>query len=291
MRVDHIDQVLDLLNVTRVGPDVFVGENPDTDLQRVFGGQVMGQALNAMYSTLPQDRLAHSMKSYFVRPGSTAAPIHYAVSRTRDGGSFSSRHVVASQGGQDIFVMTASFKVAEDGFEHSTPAPADVPDPETCTPLSRVLGALSPRTAEVWEREWASLDTRYIRGVEGTDAGDPRLQIWFRAVGQMPDDPRLHQMVLAYASDLTLLAVSTLAHPEAFGSPRLQMATIDHSMWFHRPIRADRWVLYDQVSPDANNALGFSMGKLFSEDGTLGAHAVQEGLIRMADARPRNGLV
>lgn len=258
--MDHIDQVLDLLNVARVAPDVFVGENPDTDLQRVFGGQVMGQALHAMYATMEEDRLAHSMKSYFVRPGTTSAPIQYTVARTRDGGSFSSRNVVASQGGQDIFVMSASFKVAEDGLEHATAAPAGVPEPAACPPLSTVLGALSPRTAEVWEREWASLDTRYIRGTEDAGGEDPRLQIWFRAVGEMPEDPRLHQMVLAYASDLTLLAVSTLAHPEAFGSPRLQMATIDHSMWFHRPIRADRWVLYDQVSPDANNALGFSMG-------------------------------
>ncbi len=289
--MDHIDQVLDLLNVARVAPDVFVGENPDTDLQRVFGGQVMGQALHAMYATMEEDRLAHSMKSYFVRPGTTSAPLQYTVARTRDGGSFSSRNVVASQGGQDIFVMSASFKVAEDGLEHATAAPAGVPEPAACPPLSTVLGALSPRTAEVWEREWASLDTRYIRGTEDAGGEDPRLQIWFRAVGEMPEDPRLHQMVLAYASDLTLLAVSTLAHPEAFGSPRLQMATIDHSMWFHRPIRADRWVLYDQVSPDANNALGFSMGSLFAHDGTLGAHAVQEGLIRMADARPRNGLV
>ena len=267
--MDHIDQVLDLLQVKRIGPDVFVGENPATHLQRVFGGQVMGQSLAAMYRTMAEDRLAHSLMGYFLRPGSTSAPIQYAVTRTRDGGSFSTRRVTASQGGKDIFVMSASFKVPED----------------------KVLGERSPWTAEIWEREWAALDARWITDSLGSGNGEPSLQMWIRSVGAMPDDPRVHQMVLAYASDLTLLPVSTLTHPEAFGSPRLQMATIDHSMWFHRPIRADAWVLYDQTSPNLNNALGFSRGRLFAQDGTLGANAVQEGLIRIGDARPRTGLV
>lgn len=289
--MDHIDQVLELIEVQRTGPDVYVGENPDTDRQRVFGGQVMAQSLAAMYNTVMPDRLCHSLTGFFVRPGSTAAPIRYAVSRTRDGGSFSTRHITASQGGQDIFMMSASFKVPEHGLEHATAAPADAPLPESCRRLAAVLGERSPRTAEVWEREWAALDTRYIAEPDGAGSNDPRLQIWLKTVGEMPDDPRLHQMVLAYASDLTLLAVSTLPHPAAFGSPRLQMATIDHSMWFHRPIRADAWVLHDQTSPNASNALGFSRGRLFTREGVLGANAVQEGLIRMADSRPRTGLV
>ena len=289
--MDHIDQVLELLRVERTGPDVYVGENPDTDMQRVFGGQVMGQSLAAMYATTEDDRLAHSLMGYFVRPGSTAAPIQYTVTRTRDGRSFSTRRVTASQAGEDIFVMSASFKVPEDGLDHATAFPLAVRAPEDCPRLSDVLGQRSPRTAEVWEREWAALDTRYAGETPAGNGRDARLRIWLKTVGDMPEDPRLHQMVLAYASDLTLLAVSTIPHPEAFGSPRLQMATIGHSMWFHRPIRADRWVLYDQTSPNASNALGFSRGKLFSQDGTLGANAVQEGLIRMADSRPRTGLV
>lgn len=290
--MDHIDQVLDLLEVKRIGPDVFVGENPDTHLQRVFGGQVMGQSLAAMYHTVASDRLAHSLMGYFLRPGSTAAPIEYVVTRTRDGGSFSSRRVTASQGGHDIFVMSASFKVPEEqGLEHALAPLPDLAPPEDCPSLASVLGRRSPWTAEIWEREWAALDARWITDSLGSSNGEPSLQMWIRSVGALPDDPRVHQMVLAYASDLTLLPVSTLTHPEAFGSPRLQMATIDHSMWFHRPIRADEWVLYDQTSPNLNNALGFSRGRLFAQDGTLGANAVQEGLIRIGDARPRTGLV
>ncbi|MFP5415755.1 MAG: acyl-CoA thioesterase [Actinomycetes bacterium] len=289
--MDHIDEVLSLLELEQDAADVFVGDHPDTLQQRVFGGQVMAQALAAMYRTVAQERFAHSLKGYFLRAGSTKEPIHYQVARTRDGGSFSTRRVNAVQAGHEIFVMSASFKVAEKGLDHAA-APVKPPTaPEECPPLSHVLGQRSPRTAEVWEREWAALDTRFVGFSHRELSYGPRMQVWLRAVGNMPDDPRLHQMVLAYASDLTLLAVSTLPHREAFGSPQLQMATIDHSMWFHRPIRADEWVLYDQSSPNAANALGLSYGRLYSAGGVLGANTVQEGLIRMADTRERRGLV
>ncbi len=289
--MQHIDEVLALLDLTPSGGGSFRGEHPDTALQRTFGGQVLAQALSAMYRTVPEARLAHSLKGYFLRPGSTRHPIDYLVTPTRDGGSFSHRHVEASQAGTTIFTMSASCKSAEPGLEHArTPAKPPLP-PEECPRLAEVLGSRSRRTGEVWEREWAALDTRYV-GSSNMEHGDgARLQLWLRSKGALPDDPRVHQMVLAYASDLTLLAVSTLPHPGAFGSPSLQMATIDHTLWFHRHIRADEWVLYDQSSPNSANALGLSFGQLYSADGVLGASAAQEGLIRVTDDRPRTGLV
>lgn len=289
--MQHISEILALVELERRDASTFIGQHPETEQQRTFGGQVMAQALAAVYETVPSDRLAHSLKGYFLRAGSTAAPITYVVFRTRDGGSFSTRRVTALQFDQEIFVMSASFKVPEDGLDHAA-VPHKPPSlPEDCPRLSAVLGERSPRTAEVWEKEWAALDTRFVGFSHRGQTDGVRMQVWLKSVGEMPDDPRLHQMVLAYASDLTLLAVSTIPHPEAFGSPRLQMATIDHSMWFHRPLRVDDWVLYDQSSPNAANALGLSVGRLFDAQGRLGAHAVQEGLIRMADDRPRTGLV
>lgn len=289
--MQHISEVLALLALDRRDETTFVGEHPETELQRTFGGQVMAQALAAVYETVPADRVAHSLKGYFLRPGSTAAPITYRVALTRDGGSFTTRRVTAFQFDREIFVMSASFKVPEAGLDHAAVPHKPPTPPDQCPSLAEVLGERSPRTKEVWEKEWAALDTRFVGYSHREHADGMRMQVWLKSVGEMPDDQRLHQMVLAYASDLTLLAVSTLPHPEAFGSPRLQMATIDHSMWFHRPLRVDEWVLYDQSSPNAANALGLSFGKLFDADGVLGAHAVQEGLIRMADERPRTGLV
>lgn len=281
--MDHISEVLDLLDLQRLDTDLFAGRHPETEQQRTFGGQVMAQALAALYRTVPDDRLCHSLKGYFLRPGSTASDIHYTVARTRDGGSFTTRRVTASQSGRDIFVMSASFKVVEEGLDHAAvPSKPPIP-PEECPRLSQVLGMRSPRTAEMWEREWAALDTRHVGSSHRELSQGPRLQVWLRTVGEMPDDPRLHQMVLAYASDMTLLGVTTLPHPEAFGSPRLQMATVDHSMWFHRHIRADGWVLYDQSSPNAANGLGFARGELYDEAGVLGASTSQEGLIRLVD--------
>lgn len=289
--MQHIRELLALLELRQGDGDTFTGEHPSTERQRTFGGQVMAQALAAVYRTVPADRIAHSLKGYFLRPGSTAAPITYRVSRTRDGGSFSTRRVTAWQGEAEIFMMSTSLKVPEEGLDHAAVPHKPPTPPEDCPRLADVLGERSPRTAEVWEREWAALDTRFVGFSHREQSDGMRMQVWMRSVGEMPPDVRLHQMVLAYASDLTLLAVSTLPHTDAFGSPRLQMATIDHSMWFHRPIRADEWVLYDQSSPNASNALGLSFGKLFDAHGVLGADAVQEGLIRLTDERPRRGLV
>lgn len=287
--MQHIDEVLDLLDLAEVAEDTFRGEHPETLLQRSFGGQVMAQALSAFYRTLPEDRLAHSVKGYFLRPGSTRSSIDFVVTRTRDGSTFSTRRVQAVQDDRVIFTMSGSFKTWEDGLEHaSVPAKPPIP-PLECRTLAEVMGTRSRVSADVWEREWGALEARYVGDSYFTHGSGARMQVWLRAHGELPDDPRIHQMILAYASDLTLLAVSTVPHPEAFLSADLQMATIDHSMWFHRPIRADGWVLYDQFSPTATNALGLSWGRLYSEEGVLGASAAQEGLIRLPDGRQNAG--
>ncbi|MBK8462722.1 MAG: acyl-CoA thioesterase II [Nigerium sp.] len=290
VHVDHISEILALLELEQDGDNAFVGEHPVTLQQRTFGGQVMAQALAAMYRTIPAERLCHSLKGYFLRPGVTSSSLTYTVARLRDGGSFSTRRVNASQGGRDIFVMSASFKKPEEGIEHAALPSKPPTPPEECVPLTDQLRTMAPAAASMWD-EWAAIDTRFVGFSNREMSEGARLQVWLRSVGDMPDDPRIHQMVLAYASDLTPLVVSALAHPEALGSPHLQLATIDHSMWFHRPIRVDDWVLYDQASPNAANALGLSFGSLYDARGVLGAHAVQEGLIRSGDGRQRRGLV
>jgi acyl-CoA thioesterase-2 len=249
----------------------------------VFGGQVLAQALTAAYRTVPADRIAHSLGAYFLREGTAGEPIGYGVETTRDGRNFSTRRITASQGSRVIFSMVASFHVLEPGLNHSDRAPQDVPPPEQCPTLSEVLGMRSRRVAEAWEQEWGVLETRFASDTAAPGAGgDAAMKVWLRTAGPLPGDHRLHQAVLAYASDLTLLAVSTVPHPVEFAGPGLQAASINHSMWFHRPARADEWLLYDQLSPSASAGLGFSFGRLFA-GGRLVASCAQEGLIRVTD--------
>ncbi|WP_300078190.1 acyl-CoA thioesterase II [Propioniciclava sp.] len=278
--MQHVDELLDLLHLDAAGADHYVGQHPETLMQRTFGGQVMAQALAAVYETVDAARVAHSLKGYFLRPGSTDAPIDYFVERTRDGGTFSTRRIQAVQRGKEIFLMTASLKVPEEGLEHTERPAVEPLPPDECPPLAQVLGERSRRAAEMWEREWAAVEARFVP-TQPVARGGARMQAWIRSHGDLPDDPRVHQMVLAYASDLTLLGVTTVPHPYTFGQPQLQMATVDHSMWFHRPLRADQWVLYDQSSPNAANGLGFATGRLYDEQGVLGASTSQEGLIRI----------
>jgi acyl-CoA thioesterase II len=285
---ESVAELIALLDLDQVDEAVFVGRDDDPEgrlVQRVFGGQVLAQALTAAYRTVPNERVAHSLGAYFLRAGSPGIPITYSVELARDGGSFSSRRVVASQSDREIFSMVASFHVPEPGLNHSDlPAPG-VPAPAECPPLSEVLGARSRRAVEAWRREWGGLDVRFasdtsILGAEGRT--DAEMKVWVRAASELPEDPRLHQAVLAYASDLTLLAVSTVPHPVEFAGPGMHVASIDHSMWFHRPVRADEWLLYDQVSPSASAGLGFSFGRMFA-GATLVASCAQEGLIRLVD--------
>lgn len=277
----QIDELLAILDLEDCGDLVFRGSHPQTRMQRSFGGQVLAQALAAAYRTIDDDRLCHSLSSYFLRPGSTSGPIDYHVTRTRDGRGFSNRRVVARQDGRDIFVMSASYKHPEDGLEHQIPPFAPPAPPAQCPPLADVLARTSRSGREHWEAEWGFIDVRYVdSSLSNPLDTSARMTVWIKTVESLPDDVRLHQQILAYASDLTILAASTVPHDIDFYSPRMQMATINHTMWFHRPIKVDGWVLYDQLSPSASNGLGVSLGRLYSQ-GVLGASCAQEGLIRV----------
>lgn len=279
------EELLALFELERLDTDLFRGPQPVTVLQRSFGGQVLAQGLAAAYRTVEADRSAHSLNAYFLRPGSPATPILYLVEQTRDGRAFSQRRVVARQNGKPIFSMVASFHVPEEGLDHADPLPAGIAPPEQCRPAAEVLGERSARRAAFWEAEWGALDARYVtEPADASASGTARLQIWIKAASALPNDPRIHQMVLAYLSDISLLSVSTLTHEVEFMSPRMQAASIDHAMWFHRFARADEWLLYDQASPSASGGLGFSTGSLFSRAGALAASCAQQGLIRVLDA-------
>jgi acyl-CoA thioesterase-2 len=281
-----VDELLALLDLEAVADGRYQGRQPDTALQRVFGGQVAGQALVAASRTVDASRQVHSLHAYFLRPGDPRLPIVYDVERTRDGRTFSTRRVVARQHGDDtppIFYMSASYQVPEDGLDHQDPMP-DVASPEDCPELGDVLARLTKRPREEWDREWAALDVRYAGDNRSGDLGEEhraQSRVWLRAAGPVGDDPAVHAAVLAYASDLTLLSASVLPHGTWIGDPRLQPASLDHAMWFHRPLRADEWLLYDQVSPSASGGRGFATGHLFTTDGRLVATAVQEGLVRL----------
>ncbi|MDX6283893.1 MAG: acyl-CoA thioesterase [Kribbellaceae bacterium] len=269
---ESLEDLVELLDLEKIDADLFRGRQPQTTAQRVFGGQVLGQALAAAGRTVGEDRIVHSLHGYFLRPGDTSVPIEYHPELIRDGRSFSSRRVVATQRGKTIFYMSASFQVPEPGLDHADKMPGDLVPPEEAPTLASVFEAASGRTAEDWNKEWAALDVR-LAGVTGR-------QFWIRASGKLADDPALHACVLAYASDLTLLGASLLPHGIIIGDRRIQPASIDHALWFHRPFRADEWLLYDQASPSASGARGFATGRLFSQDGRLVASVAQEGLIR-----------
>ena len=275
----HLD--LELLEV-----NIFRGASQDIGSGRVYGGQVLAQALVAAGRTVEPGRLAHSLHSYFILPGDHSAPIVYFVERLRDGKSFTTRRVTAIQHGRAIFEMSASFQVTEPGIEHQTGLP-DVPPPEALvSDIERMraqLDRLPERVRTFYTRE-RPFDWRTV------DPDDPlqptprsaRRFAWFRAAAPLgSDDPLLHQGVLAYASDYGLLGTAMLPHALTFTTPGLQAATLDHAMWFHRPFRADEWLLYATESPSASGARGFTRASVFTRDGRLVASAVQEGLIRM----------
>ena len=278
-------ELLDLLELEHLEVDLFRGRQAETAMQRVFGGQVAAQALAAACATVPDEVSAHSLHAYFLLPGDTSAPIVYDVERIRDGRSFATRRVVARQHGQSIFYLTASFHRSEIGFEHQDAMPA-VPPPEECPSLGDVFREVTGRAGDYsWEREWAALDVRYAGdsrpgGVLESSAMPARAQIWLKASAPVPDNPVTNLCVLAYASDLTLLGVSLVPHGVIITSPQIQPASLDHSMWFHRPFRADQWLLFDQHSPSAAGARGLAMGRVFTGEGSLVASVAQEGLIR-----------
>jgi acyl-CoA thioesterase-2 len=280
-----IDELVALLDLETLEDGLYRGRQPETSLQRVFGGQVAGQALAATIRTVEAGRIVHSLHAYFLRPGDVSVPILYDVENIRDGRSFSTRRVVARQHGRPIFYMSSSHQVPEDGLEHQDAMP-EVAPPEDCPELGDVLATRTNRSRDLWDQEWAALDVRYAgdsrEGGGLSDTEHPAVaRVWLRASGRLSDDPAVHAPVLAYASDLTLLSASVVPHGVYIGDPRLVPASLDHAMWFHRPFRADEWLLYDQVSPSASGGRGLATGRLFTQQGRLIASVAQEGMVRL----------
>lgn len=280
-----ITSLLNLLDLEPVDRDVFRGANPAFGWRRVFGGQVVAQALIAAARTV-EGRAVHSLHGYFMRPGDPKLPILFEVERIRDGGSFSTRRIVANQGGHAIFSMSASFHVGEDGFDHQEPMPEDIPAPEDLPSEADYLAEIAARQIPehirtFWDRE-RPVELRPVsrRDVIDPTVGEPQHLIWFRASGDMPDDPALHRSVLAYATDFTLLDTALIPHGFSIFDKRLMVASLDHSVWLHRPFRVDEWMLYVQTSTSASGARGFTRGSVFTRKGVLIASVAQEGLIR-----------
>jgi acyl-CoA thioesterase II len=277
-----IDDLVAVLDLEQIEPDLFRGPAAQTRMQRTYGGQVLAQSVVAAYGTLPAGRVLHSLHAQFLEAGRADSPILYDVLPTRDGQHFSTRLVTARQGGRRIFTMGCSAQAPEPGLDHEDPMP-DVPAPEDCPAMSEVLESHLGPNARTFG-QWEELDVRYASRLEDSSPHHrASFAVWVRANGRLPDDPVLHQAVLAYLSDLTILSVSLIPHGLSYG-PGIVAASLDHGMWFHRPVRADDWMLYDQISPSASGARGFSLGRIFSTGG-LAATAAQEGLIRVVDAR------
>ncbi len=275
-----VTELLNLFDLDQTGELSFRGPQPRTRMQRMFGGQVLGQTLIAAARTVSEDRIPHSLNAYFLRPGATDTALDFDVEVMRDGRTFSNRRVIARQGERVIFEMTASFQHPEPGLDHSASAPVDVAPPEASPELAEVLGRRFGEGVALIS-EWDALEVRLASRPEPTKQGGS-MRAWVRTKQPMPDSPLLNTAVLAYLSDMTLLSVTTIPHEVEFLSPSLQAASIDHAMWFHRPVHVDRWLLYDMISPSASNARGFAMGRLF-QDGAAVASCAQEGLIRVVD--------
>ncbi len=281
--------LLSLLDLEQLEENLFRGTSPAGGWQRVFGGQVLGQALVAAVRTVDEARPAHSLHGYFLLAGDPSHPIIYEVDRVRDGGSFTTRRVKAIQKGSAIFVMSVSFHKSEPGFDHQAPMPK-VPQPDELPSeqelKARLLAYLPKDLRGFWQHERpieirpVDLD-RYLK----REKSEPVQRLWLRANGRLPDDPKLHQCVLAYASDFTLLDTALIAHGRVLFDPDLQLASLDHALWFHRPFRADEWLLYVQDSPSAYGARGFCRGSVFTRDGLLVASVTQEGLMRVRDRK------
>ena len=287
---DAVDQLVALLDLEKIEENIFRGVSPKDRSQRVFGGQVLGQALVAAGRTV-EDRIAHSLHAYFLVAGDPKVPILYEVDRSRDGASFSSRRVVAIQHGKQIFHMSVSLQKPEQGLEHQLPMP-NVPPPEDLPSEDDFRVRIADRIPEQYRDNFLRKRPIELRPVDRTDIFAPQKKppyqsVWVRATGTLPPQIALHQCVLAYASDMTLLDTSLMPHGIGWFDKRIQMATIDHAMWFHRPFKADEWLLYVQDSPSASGARGFNRGLIFSRDGALVASVTQEGLMRL---RPQDAV-
>ncbi len=281
---DAVEDLIALLDLEQIELNLYRGHSPETSWQRVFGGQVIGQALMAAYRTVDEDRICHSLHAYFIRPGDPKVPIVYEVDRARDGRSFTTRRVIAIQHGRQIFNLAASFQVQEKGFEHQAPMPT-VPAPEDLPSDQERREAIMDRLPEEMRTHFARprpIEMRAVSPQQFIDPSpaDPEFKVWFRSAIPMPKNIAMQQSVLAYASDMTLLDTCIRPHGVSWLSGKLQSASLDHAMWFHRPFSTDDWLLYVQDSPSAVGARGFNRGSIFTRDGLLVASVAQEGLIR-----------
>ncbi|MEW2470871.1 acyl-CoA thioesterase II [Streptomyces sp. NPDC046994] len=284
---EALQSLLDLLDLERIEQDIFRGRSRSAVVPRVFGGQVAAQAMVAAGRTVPEDRAAHSLHAYFLRPGDPGAPIVYEVDRIRDGRSFTTRRVVAVQHGKPIFHLSASFQSHEDGLDHQAPMPP-APDPESLPTSHERMRGYGHIPSDVVERLLEAREAVDLRYAEEPPYGrfgeprDPHSQVWFRTNGKLDDDPLLHVVLATYVSDMTLLDSVLLAHGRGgWAVGDVVGASLDHAMWFHRPFRADEWLLYDQESPSAHGGRGLGQARIYTEDGQLAISVIQEGVVRV----------
>jgi acyl-CoA thioesterase-2 len=278
-----LDDLLKILDLEAIEVNIFRGVSPDENRQRVFGGQVAGQALVAATRTVETGRHVHSLHAYFLRPGDPSLPILYEVDRIRDGKSFSTRRVVAIQHGRAIFNLQASFHVQEPGDDYQPPMPLGVPPAESLPDFRIRMAPYKDKIGEWYDRP-RPIDLRHVGDDPFQREGNPTFgqQVWLRADGRLPDDPTLHACIVTYASDMTLLDTTILPFGLSFETTTMQMASLDHAMWFHRPFRADEWLLYDQHPVSTGGARGLAGGAIYTADGALAVSVVQEGLVRVS---------
>ena len=280
-----VQEMLDILDLETLEVNLFRGRSPQAGWQRVYGGQVIGQALVAAVRTVETERAPHSMHAYFLLPGDPNVPIIYDVDRIRDGKSFTTRRVTARQHGHPIFSMLVSFHGAEAGLDHQAEMPK-VPPPEELPNEADMRKKMLPTMPDPVRRYYERERPIELRPVEfdrygGKKYPDGKFHVWIRTTARLPDDPAIHQCVLAYASDMTLLDASLVPHGRTLFEKEFMAASLDHALWLHRPFRADDWLLYAQDSPNLHNSRGFSRGLIFTRDGTLVASVAQEGLVRL----------
>jgi acyl-CoA thioesterase-2 len=286
-----LDELVTLLALEQIELNLFRGQSQDLGWGTVYGGQVLGQALSAAVQTVPSDRHVHSLHGYFLRPGAVDRPIVYEVDRSRDGGSFTTRRVVAIQNGEPIFTLAASFQVDEEGFVHQDPMP-DAPAPESVPTQQELAATYADKLPEFLRAQALAQRPFEMRPIEDAsnplkpEPRPPLRMFWLKATGELADDPALHRYLLAYASDFAFLTTAMLPHAVSWLSPGMQVASLDHAMWFHQDVRVDEWLLHVVDSPAAHGGRGLVRGRVFTRDGRLVASTAQEGLIRR---RPRPG--
>lgn len=285
---ESVSALLSMLDIETLDVNLYRGLAPNTDVQRVFGGHVAAQALVAAVRTVEQDRPVHSLHAYFLRPGNPRHDIIFTVDRIRDGRSFTTRRVEATQQGKAIFHLSVSFQLAEEGPDHADTMP-NVPPPGELRTLKQTLADWGVD----WDPpfpEWTSIDLRFVSMPNQVAAKrSNRMQAWFRSLDRVPDTPHLHVCVLTYMSDMSLLGTAITPHGAFPGQSPFRTASLDHAMWIHRPFRADEWLLYDMRSSNASGARGLAHGQMFRQDGTLVATVVQEGLVRPTSRRASDG--